>query len=184
MPVTFESETDTAELRRSPEPEEQPITKTNGQSSPLGGGTVSADGVNFSVFSRNATSIELLSVERVDGAKPARVIRIDPVSNRTYHDWHVFVPGARAGQIYAYRIHGPFDPAKGLRFEPKKLLLDPYGRGVVVPDRGGNPWRRSIDTGLESPLDIAEWQTAPAISGRKYRVEARSVVMLFRTLDA
>jgi hypothetical protein len=84
MPVTFESETDTAELRRSPEPEEQPITKTNGQSSPLGGGTVSADGVNFSVFSRNATSIELLSVERVDGAKPARVIRIDPVSNRTY----------------------------------------------------------------------------------------------------
>jgi glycogen operon protein len=51
-------------------------------------------------------------------------------------------------------------------------------------DRGGNPWRRWIDTGFESPLDIVEWQTAPAISGQTYRVEARSVVMLFRTLDA
>ncbi len=51
-------------------------------------------------------------------------------------------------------------------------------------DRGGNPWRRWIDTALESPLDIVEWQKAPAISDHNYRVEARSVVVLFRTLDA
>jgi glycogen operon protein len=50
-------------------------------------------------------------------------------------------------------------------------------------DRWGSPWRRWIDTALESPLDIVEWQKAHAISGRKYRVDARSVVMLFRTLD-
>ena len=66
-------------------------------------------------------------------AKPARVIDIDSVTNRTYHYWHVFVPEAQAGQIYAYRVHGTFDPAKGMRFDPEKLLLDPYGRGVVVP---------------------------------------------------
>jgi glycogen operon protein len=94
---------------------------------------VRADGVNFSVYSRNASSIELLFFEREDDAKPARVIDIDSVTNRTYHYWHVFVPEAQAGQIYAYRVHGTFDPAKGIRFDPEKLLLDPYGRGVVVP---------------------------------------------------
>ena len=61
------------------------------------------------------------------------MIRIDPVTNRTYHYWHVFVPGVQAGQIYGYRVAGPFDPANGLRFDPTKVLLDPYGRGVVVP---------------------------------------------------
>jgi glycogen operon protein len=65
--------------------------------------------------------------------RPARVIPIDPVANRQYHYWHVFVPGLRAGQIYGFRATGPFDPKKGQRFDPEKVLLDPYGRGVVVP---------------------------------------------------
>jgi glycogen operon protein len=50
-----------------------------------------------------------------------------------YHYWHVFVPGVQPGQIYGYRVDGPSDPAKGMRFDPGKVLLDPYGRGVVVP---------------------------------------------------
>ena len=132
MRVAFENETETLELTRSPGAEREAVGKTNGQSSPLGA-TVRADGVNFSVYSRNASSIELLFFEREDDAKPARVIDIDSVTNRTYHYWHVFVPEAQAGQIYAYRVHGTFDPAKGIRFDPEKLLLDPYGRGVVVP---------------------------------------------------
>ncbi|HTL27717.1 MAG TPA: glycogen debranching protein GlgX, partial [Tepidisphaeraceae bacterium] len=65
---------------------------------------------------------------------PARVIPIDPITDRTYHYWHVFVPDLKPGQLYGYRATGPFDPAQGLRFDPTKLLLDPYGRGVVVPD--------------------------------------------------
>jgi glycogen operon protein len=89
--------------------------------------------VNFSIFSRKATAVELLFFDQVDDAKPARSITIDPATNRTYHYWHVFVPGVGAGQIYAYRIQGPFDPANGLRFDPTKILLDPYGRGVIVP---------------------------------------------------
>ncbi len=132
MHVAFENETETLEFTRSPGTEKETASKTNGQSSPLGA-TVRADGVNFSVYSRNASSIELLFFERVDDAKPARVIDIDSVTNRTYHYWHVFVPEAQAGQIYAYRVHGTFDPAKGMRFDPEKVLLDPYGRGVVVP---------------------------------------------------
>ena len=66
-------------------------------------------------------------------ARPSRVIPIDPVANRTYHYWHVFVPELRQGQLYGYRVHGPYDPASGLWFDPGKVLLDPYGRGVAVP---------------------------------------------------
>ena len=103
-----------------------------GRSDPLGA-TVVEGGVNFSLFSRTATGVELLFFDREDDATPSRVIRIDPATNRTYHYWHVFVPGVRPGQIYGYRVEGPSAPARGLRFDPAKVLLDPYGRGVVVP---------------------------------------------------
>jgi glycogen operon protein len=102
-----------------------------GQSSPLGA-TPTATGTNFSLFSRTATGVELLLFAGEDDAHP-QTIRLDPVINRTYHYWHAFVPGVRAGQLYGYRVHGPADPASGLRFDPGKVLLDPYARGIVVP---------------------------------------------------
>jgi isoamylase len=105
---------------------------TPGQSSPLGA-TVADGGVNFSLFSRSATSVELLFFDRKDDIRPARVVHLDSCSHRTYHYWHVFVPGVQPGQIYGYRVEGPFDPARGMRFDRTKVLLDPYGRGVVVP---------------------------------------------------
>src|SRR5438128_10577525 len=104
-----------------------------GDSSPLGA-TPSPDGVNFSVFSRHATGVELLLVDGVDDTKAASVVRLDPSANRTYYYWHVFVPNVRPGQLYGYRVDGPFDPWSGMRFDPTKVLLDPYGRGVVVPE--------------------------------------------------
>jgi isoamylase len=103
-----------------------------GRSFPLGA-TVSAKGTNFSVYSKHAAGIELLLFDCVDDARPARVIPIDPATNRTYHYWHIFVPGVKAGQIYGYRAKGAFDPPNGMRFDPGKVLLDPYGRGTVVP---------------------------------------------------
>ena len=110
-----------------------PEEKTKeGLSFPLGT-TVSADGTNFSVYSKHATAVELLLFDCVDGDRPKRVISIDPATNRTYHYWHVFVPSVKAGQIYGYRVHGRFDPPSGMRFDPTKVLLDPYGRGAVVP---------------------------------------------------
>jgi isoamylase len=105
-----------------------------GNSSPLGA-TPCREGANFCVFSKHATGIVLLLFDDVDDAKPARTIRIDPASNRTGHYWHVFVPGIMAGQIYGYYVEGPWDPSSGMRFDPAKVLLDPYGRGVVAPDR-------------------------------------------------
>jgi glycogen operon protein len=109
-----------------------PVPTTAGQSFPIGA-TLVAGGANFSGFSRTAECIELLFFDRVDDARPSRVIPIDPLANRTYHYWHVFVPEVKVGQIYGYRAHGAFAPAKGLRFRPSKLLLDPYGRAVAVP---------------------------------------------------
>ena len=106
--------------------------QTTGNSSPLGS-TVGHGGVNFSLFSRDAAGVELLLFDRPDDAKPGRVIGLDPASNRTYHYWHVFVPDVRAGQIYGYRAQGACDPAEGKRFDATKILLDPYGHGVVVP---------------------------------------------------
>jgi isoamylase len=112
---------------------EKPLSApTSGRSFPIGA-TLVTGGANFSVFSRSAVSIELLFFDRVEDARPSRVIPIDPLANRTYHYWHVFVPGVQAGQIYGFRAYGPFEPDRGLRFDSSKLLLDPYGRAVVVP---------------------------------------------------
>src|SRR4051794_15336533 len=99
---------------------------------PLGASVVPG-GVNFSIFSRTAEAVELLLFDGKDDAKPAQVIPLDPVANRTYHYWHTFVPGLRAGQLYAFRADGPYEPERGLLFRAKKVLLDPYGRGVAVP---------------------------------------------------
>jgi isoamylase len=109
-----------------------------GQSFPLGA-TVYPNGVNFCVFSKNCDAVELLLFDDVDDPRPARVIPLDPADNRTFYYWHIFVLGIGAGQLYAYRVHGPFAPRQGHRFDGSKVLIDPYARGVVVGknyDRG------------------------------------------------
>lgn len=100
-----------------------------GQSEPLGAQCCNG-GVNFSVFSKNATGMELILFPS-RYSKDVRVIRLDPETNRTYYYWHVFVPGIGEGQEYGFRAHGPYDPSNGSRFDPTKLLLDPYARGVT-----------------------------------------------------
>ncbi len=103
-----------------------------GHSAPLGA-TLRAGGANFSVFSRSAAAIELLLFDREDDPRPSRIVPLDPHANHTYHYWHCFLPDLQPGQIYAYRAQGPFNPAAGHRFDPQKVLLDPYGRCVAVP---------------------------------------------------
>src|SRR5262245_353045 len=104
-----------------------------GSSAPLGA-TPGPHGVNFSLFSQHATAVELLLFDAADDPRPARVIPTD-AAQRTYHYWHAFVPGLRPGQIYGWRVAGPADAAAGMRYDGDKVLLDPYGRAVVVPKR-------------------------------------------------
>src|ERR1700760_2499257 len=103
-----------------------------GRSFPLGA-TLCAGGVNFSVFSKHSTGVELCLFDRVDDLSPAYVIALDPRIHRTYHYWHAFVPGVGPGQIYAYRAHGPFDSAKGLRFDPGKTCSTRMGNASLGP---------------------------------------------------
>jgi isoamylase len=107
-------------------------TPQAGKSFPLGA-TVYPDGVNFSVYSKSSTAMELLLFDGVDDRSPSRIIPFDPGPNRTFHYWHLFVPDLGAGQLYGYHAHGPFEPARGHRFDPDKVLLDPYGRAVGTP---------------------------------------------------
>ena len=137
---------------------------TPGRTFPLGATPVDG-GVNFCLFSGHATAVELLLFDHAGDAKPAHVIRLDAPRHRTYHYWHGFIPGLRAGQVYGYRVFGPFDPGRGLRFDPAKLLLDPYARAVVVPDgydrvaasRPGDNTRTAMRSVIVDP-DAYDWE--------------------------
>ncbi|MDF1516078.1 MAG: glycogen debranching enzyme, partial [Anaerolineae bacterium] len=107
------------------------ITIEPGTSHPLGA-TVSSEGVNFAVFSKNCYAVELLLFDDADDAQPNRIIPLDPVRNRTFYYWHVLVRGLQEGQLYGYRVKGPYIPEQGLRFDGEKLLVDPYARAVAV----------------------------------------------------
>src|SRR5690349_9410517 len=109
------------------------LSVVSGDVAPLGA-SVQPGGVNFSVFSKDASLIELLLFDHPNSPRATRVIPLDAARHRTYHYWHVFVPGIGPGQIYAFRAHGPHAPERGLRFDGEKILLDPYGKAVAVPE--------------------------------------------------
>jgi glycogen operon protein len=96
------------------------------------GPTLSDDGVNFSIFSAHAKAIHLLLFDSQDARAASRVISLDPKLNRTGHYWHIEVPGVLPGQVYAYRADGAYAPEFGYRFDPEKVLLDPYAKAVCV----------------------------------------------------
>jgi len=90
------------------------------------GATWDGEGVNFALYSHHATSVELCLFD-ADGRAQAAV----PLTERRDWVWHVYLPDIRPGQLYAYRVHGPYEPARGHRFNPHKLLLDPYAKAIT-----------------------------------------------------
>jgi len=97
-----------------------------GSPNPLGA-TWDGVGVNFAIFSRHASRIELCLFDE----RGRREIERVELRERTNFIWHCYLPEARPGQLYGYRVHGPYDPERGHRFNPNKLLLDPYARWLV-----------------------------------------------------
>ncbi|OKL40588.1 glycogen debranching protein GlgX [Pontibacter flavimaris] len=91
------------------------------------GATWDGEGVNFALFAENATKVELCLFE--GSGEETEYARIN-MSERTHHIWHTYLPEARPGQLYGYRVHGPYDPSHGHRFNPYKLLLDPYAKAI------------------------------------------------------
>ena len=99
--------------------------------SPLPLGTQeSGCGVNFAIFSRYASRVRLEFFSHPEDAAPSRAIDLDSTHNRTGDVWHVWVKGICSGQLYAYRVGGPYEPNKGHRFNFKKLLLDPFATAI------------------------------------------------------
>ena len=91
------------------------------------GATWDGEGVNFALFSEHATRVELCLFD----SKGRREVQRIEVKEQTDHVWHCYLPEARPGLLYGYRVHGPFKPEEGHRFNPSKLLLDPYAKSIV-----------------------------------------------------
>ena len=104
-----------------------PVRTFLGYPYPLGA-TWMGNGVNFAIFSEHATSVELCLFDNIEAAEEN--VRI-PVTEQTDQVWHVFLPDLRPGQLYGYRVTGPYEPERGLRFNSSKLLLDPYAKAIA-----------------------------------------------------
>ena len=118
-------------------------------------------GVNFALFSRNASRVRLEFFEHPEDASPVRAIDLDSERNRTGDVWHVWIEGIRAGQLYAYRVDGPYRPQEGHRFNFSKLLLDPLASAIsrfpgwdFGPARGYDPCAPERDL-IRSKVDNA-----------------------------
>jgi len=104
-----------------------PVKTWLGYPYPLGA-TWMGNGVNFALFSEHATSVDLCLFESMDARQEN--IRI-PMTEHTDQVWHVFMPDVRPGQIYGYRVSGPYQPEQGMRFNSSKLLIDPYAKAIA-----------------------------------------------------
>ena len=90
------------------------------------------DGVNFAIFSRHATGVRLDLFANPEDAMPTRSIILDAARNKTGDIWHVWLAGIRPGQLYGFRIAGPYAPHDGHRFNPNKLVVDPYATAIAL----------------------------------------------------
>src|SRR5215468_6168846 len=121
------------------------------------GPTWDGEGVNFALFSENATGVELCLFDQpADARESARI----PLTERDGFVWHVYLPDVRPGQLYGYRVHGPWAPSNGHRFNPAKLLIDPYARALSGPIRWSDDLLGDVpgDAGADpsaSPSDSA-----------------------------
>ncbi len=112
-----------------------PLTIWPGRPDPLGA-TWDGQGTNFAVFAHQATRVELCLFDEIYGKETARVA----LPEQTRHVWHGYAPVIGPGQMYGYRVHGRYAPREGLRFNPNKLLIDPYARAV----RGAVDWNTPV----------------------------------------
>jgi len=92
------------------------------------GATWDGSGVNFAIYSRHATRVDLVFFDARD---PAQEVATLTLPERTAHVWHGYVPGVQPGQLYGYRVHGEYAPERGLRFNPAKLVIDPYAKAIA-----------------------------------------------------
>jgi isoamylase len=124
----------------------------------------SEGGVNFALFSCHASRVRLELFAHPADATPAKVIDLDPALNRTGDVWHVWVEGIPSGQLYAYRVDGPYQPEEGHRFNFNKLLLDPYATAISrLPEWDFGPARGYDPSASEKDLTFPKLDDAGAM---------------------
>lgn len=116
------------------------------------GASQHGDGVNFALFSRHATRVSLELYQNPNDSSPTKVLNLDPLRHRTGDLWHVWVRGIRSGQLYAYRVDGPYQPEEGHRFNAHKLLLDPFAIAIA----GVSDWNFSAARGYDSSSNMTD----------------------------
>ncbi len=109
--------------------QDQQFVARPGNPRPFGATPVSG-GVNFAIFTRHATSVRLCLYEKAENGEATLDTRLDPVQNRTGDIWHIHIDGIGPGALYAWRVDGPFMPERGYRFNPNKILIDPYAKAL------------------------------------------------------
>ena len=124
------------------------------------GATWDSEGVNFALFAENATAVDLCLFHSKEDKREFERIRM---VERTHHVWHIYLPQIKAGQLYGFRVHGPYDPHNGHRFNPNKLLIDPYAKAISGTIR----WHESLFGYLvghhAEDLSYSELDSAPYV---------------------
>lgn len=101
------------------------------------GATWDGEGVNFALYAENAEGVDLCLFNTTED--PVENVKIR-MRERSHHVWHVYVPEIKPGQLYGYRVYGPYEPENGHRFNPNKLLIDPYAKAIA----GTIQWHNSL----------------------------------------
>ena len=135
-----------------------------GSSAPLGA-SLSDGGVNFSLYARQATAVELCLFDSVSDVVPSQRVTLDPAHQHTGDYWHCRVDNIDAGQHYGWRVEGPWQPQLGLRFDPTNLLLDPHGLALAIPPgygrapgrSGSGDWGTAMKSVVADPLAY-DWE--------------------------
>ena len=130
-----------------------------GKPYPLGA-SWNGQGVNFALFSENATAVELCLFDAASATIEARRIAMP---EQTDNVWHVFVPGLQPGQLYGYRVHGAYEPEYGLRFNPHKLLIDPYAKALSGVEQWDDALFAYVVGGEYADLTLDERDSAPFV---------------------
>ena len=129
----------------------------SGNPYPLGA-TLTNEGVNFAIFAENATAVELCLFASENGKKETHRIKLP---ERTHQVWHGFLPGLKHGQLYGYRVYGPYEPENGHRFNPNKLLIDPYARAIAGTIEWDDSLFGYIPGDSNEDLSFSETDSAP-----------------------
>ena len=123
------------------------------------GATWDGAGVNFALFAENATKVELCLFDSADATQESHRITVKEYTDKV---WHAYLPDVLPGQLYGYRVHGPYEPANGHRFNPNKVVLDPYakliGRDAEVGRRGV---RLQVRRSEQADLSFDDRDSAP-----------------------